>query len=104
MTRNGAAAEGSMLGLFSERLPGRLRREPGLSWGDSVNRGRERVSVDNPRRPVRPSCHPILARTAGPTKQYSRGRKQFHRCPPPKLKTQLPHDPAIPFPGIYPKN
>ena len=42
VTRNGVAAEGSMLGLFSERLPGRLRREPGLSWGDSANRERER--------------------------------------------------------------
>ena len=41
VTRNGVAAEGSMLGLFSERLPGRLRREPGLSWGDSANRERE---------------------------------------------------------------
>lgn len=42
VTRNGVVAEGSMLGLFSERLPGRLRREPGLSWGDSANRERER--------------------------------------------------------------
>lgn len=40
MTRNGAAAEGSMLVLFSDRLPGRLRREPGLSWGDSVEEGK----------------------------------------------------------------
>lgn len=47
MTRNGVAAEGSMLGLFSERLPGRLRREPGLSWGDSVKTGRERVRQFN---------------------------------------------------------
>lgn len=39
VTRNGVAAEGSMLGLFSDRLPGRLRREPGLSWGDSVKEG-----------------------------------------------------------------
>lgn len=45
VTRNGEAAEGSMLGLFSERLPGRLRREPGLSWGDSVERGRKEVST-----------------------------------------------------------
>ena len=36
MTRNGVEAEGSMLGFFSDMLPGRLRREPGLSWGDSL--------------------------------------------------------------------
>ena len=57
VTRNGVVAEGSMLGLFSERLPGRLRREPGLSWGDSANREREReregwLSTDNGGHPV----------------------------------------------------
>lgn len=42
MTRNGVEAEGSMLGFFSDMLPGRLRREPGLSWGDSVKEGEGR--------------------------------------------------------------
>lgn len=73
VTRNGVVAAGSMLGLFSERLPGRLRREPGLSWGDSVNRGRERGGEHQHTKhpPVTPfslSSGPTHANQAGPPK------------------------------------
>lgn len=104
MTRNGVAAGGSMLGLFSERLLGRLRREPGLSWGDSVNRGKERVSTDNQGHLVRPSyhSHPGSRQLTGPHKTVQPLWKivwQFTK----KLKTELPHGPAMPLLGIYPQ-
>ena len=60
VTRNGVAAEGSMLGLFSERLPGRLRREPGLSWGDSANREGERGVVKHEQQRPRSWSHQPL--------------------------------------------